>query len=181
MKPLLLFCCFLFLQQLSAQSLDYISVRKKNGKTLKNFYTGSHIFLQRNDGSYLQGPVQNIRNDSLFLTLYDIRAYPTPWGGYVRDTITTTIAAVPYKDIQRIHLNTRKGFFQRNTGLIMMLAGGGYLVINVLNGALYEFDSEDAKRIGIAAGIFAIGFLLHKLMATDGFSKKKHHIVYVDL
>lgn len=184
MKPLLLACLFCCTNIASAQSLDYISVRKKNGQVIKNFYTGSNILMQLTNGSYLAGPVQNIRSDSVFVTLYDIRYYPTTWGTYVRDTVATTHAGVPFNEISRIHLARRKTFWQRNTGPLLMLGGGGYLVVNLLNGTFFNqsiTDNNNVKRISIAAGAVGLGYLLTRLFATDGFSKKKHQLVYVDL
>jgi hypothetical protein len=184
MKPLLLCCALFIVQALAAQSLDYLSVRKKNGQVVKNFYAGSTIVLQLTDGSYVNGPVQTIRNDSVHVTVYDIRYAPTPWGGYVRDTISTNIVPVPYKEISRIYLQQRRGFFQRKTGPLLMLGGGGYLLLNVTNGAFHGqsiTDADNLRRIGLAAGAFGIGFLFQKLLASDGFSKKKHQIIYIDL
>ncbi len=184
MKPLLLFCFLLANHFLFAQSLDYLSVRKQNGQVVKNFYAGSDILLQLNDGSYLKGPLKTLINDSVYVTVYDIRWYPTPWGTYAKDTLTTTIVGIKTSDISRIHLSRRRSFFQRISGPLLMIGGAGYLVLNVLNGALFDLpitDGQNLRRIGTAAGAFGTGFLLSKLFAADGFSKKKHRIVYVDL
>lgn len=185
MKPLLLFCFFYSLvQTASAQSLDYISVKKQNGRTLKNIYAGSQVLLHLQNGQYVQGPVQVVKNDSLFLIVYDVRFYPTPWGTYVRDTISTLINSYHYKDIQRVHLHKQQGFIKRKAGPILMIGGAGYLVLNILNGAIFDLpitDKQNLRRIGTAGGAFGLGYLLHKLFATDGFSKKSHRIIYVDL
>jgi hypothetical protein len=117
----------------------------------------------------------------VYVTLYDIRYYPTPWGTYVKDTISTTNIGVPYKDIARIHLYKRQDFIKRKSGPILIIGGLGYIVLNVINGGLSGEDSGNTKRLGIAAGAAGLGFLLKKLFLTDGFSKKKQQIVYVDL
>lgn len=184
MKPLLLFCALVLFQNSFAQSLDYISVRKKNGRVLKNFYAGSNILLQATDGSYLEGPVNSVRNDSVFVTLYDIRRFPTIWGTYTVDTIATTVAGIRSEEIKRIYLNRRKGFFQRQIPPLLMIGGAGYLTLNLLNGALYHqpvTDKKNIRRLETAAGAFALGFLLNKLFSSDGFSKKGNKIIYVDL
>lgn len=77
-----------------------------------------------------------------------------------------------------------RGFFQRSAGPLLMLGGGAYLAVNVLNGAFYELpitDRKNLRRIGAAVGAFGLGYLLKKLFASDGFSKKGDKIVYVDL
>ena len=184
MKPLLLLVAFFLLQTGIAQSLDYLSVRKGRDRVVKNFYAGSGIQLQLADGSYLAGPVQSIRNDSVFVTVYDIRYYPTAWGTYLRDTVATTLVGLRNKDIQRIYLHRRQPFLQRTAGPLLMLGGAGFFTLNVLNGAFFDNSltgRKNVQRIGIAAGAFGVGYLVKKLFASDGFSTKRHHIVYVDL
>jgi hypothetical protein len=184
MKPLLLFCVAWLCQPAPAQSLDYISVRKKNGAVVKNFYSGSDILLQTTEGTYLKGPIQAIRNDSVFVILYDIRYVPTIWGSFVRDTVLTTIAGIRQVEISRVYLNKRRSFWQRTAPPLLMIGGAGYLTLNVLNGGLYGQSiagNGNLQRIGTAAGVFGLGFLLRKLFSSDGFSKRSHRIVYVDL
>lgn len=184
MKPLLLFCLLASLQEVHAQSLDYISVRKQNGRVLKNFYAGSTILLEQTNGRYLQGPVYAVRNDSVYVTVYDIRFYPTNLGTHVRDTISITNVGLRYQEIKRIFLDPHRGFFKRSAGPLLMIGGGGYLALNILNGAFYNMpitDSKNLRRIGTAAGAFGLGYLFSRLFSSDGFSKRKHNIVYVDL
>lgn len=184
MKPLLLVCAFLYWQTTSAQSLDYISVRKENGSVLKNFYSGSGILLQTIEGTYLQGPIKTIRNDSVFVVLYDIRYLPTIWGGFVRDTVSTAVAGIRYDQISRVHLEKRRGFFLRAAPTLLMIGGAGYLTLNLLNGALDKqsvSDGKNMRRLGTAAGAFGLGYLLRKLFSSDGFSKKNNKIIYVNL
>jgi hypothetical protein len=42
-------------------------------------------------------------------------------------------------------------------------------------------DRKNVKRISIAAGAFGLGLLFRKLFSSDGFTRKGHRIVYVDL
>ena len=184
MKSLLVACILLCTKTIFAQSPDYISVRKQNGLVVKNFYAGSTILMQLNDGTYLAGPIEIIRNDSVYVTLYDVRRYATTWETYVRDTVSTVLAGVRFTEISRIHLSRRRTFWERSAGPMLMLGGGGYLVVNLLNGAFYDYpltDSRNLRRIGIAAGAAGLGYLFTRLFASDGFSKKKHRLVYVDL
>ena len=83
--------------------------------------------------------------------------------------------------IKRVYLSRRRSFFQRKSGPLLMLGGGGYLVLNVLNGGLSGGESGNTRRLGIAASAFGLGFLFQKLFAADGFSKKSHRLVYVNL
>lgn len=174
----------LLAQNLSAQSLDYISIRKKNNRVVKNIYSGSQVLLQTTDNSYLHGPVEAIRHDSLYVRIFDVRTYATVWGTRVKDTISNTLIGLHKTDIKRVHLGKRTSFLQRTGGPLLMLGGAGYTALNLLNGAFLNepiADKQNRKRLGIAAGLFGVGFLLQKLFATDGFSKESHRLVYVDL
>lgn len=184
MKPLLV----LFLLCLSvlgaAQKLDYLSVRKSNGRVIKNFYAGSEIVLQTTENAYLQGPIRAVLHDTVFVTLYDVRMMPTVFGSFVRDTIAVSEAAVFYKDVKRIYLARRRNFWQRNAGSLLMIGGAGYVAVNVLNGAFYNqplTDKRNTKILGLSVGAFGLGVLLKKVFASDGFTKKTHRIVYVNL
>jgi hypothetical protein len=185
MKPLLLSLLFSsFLLTSLAQSRDYISVRKKNGRVLKNFYSGSDILLQTIDNSYLHGPIKTVRHDSVFLTLYDIRYFPTMYGGYIKDTISTMVMGLPFKEIKRIMLNTKTSFAGRRLGPILMIAGAGYFTLNVINGladGLPITESNNLQKLGIAGALFGLGYFIKRLTYSDGFSKPKHSIVYVKL
>jgi len=184
MKRLLLFLSLVAAQTVYSQSLDYISVRKKNGRVIKNFYAGSPIVLQLLDGSYLQGPIQAIRNDSLFVTLYDIRRFPTTFGSYITDTVSISLIGLHYNDIQRVQLVKKQSFAERSLGPLLMLGGGGYMALNLLNGAVFDLsitDKRNLRTLGISGGAFGLGFLFTKLFASDGFSKKRHRIQYIDL
>lgn len=184
MKPLLLACLILLLQTAVAQSLDYISVRKANGRVIKNFYAGSTITVQLTDGSFVSGPVQMMRHDSVFVIVYDIRYLPTTWGSYLKDTISTMHVGVPYKTISRIGINRHRSFFQRDVPPLLLLGGSSYIVLNLINNASDKqpvADRKNLRKLGIAAGCFGLGYLLKKLFYSDGFSKKEDKIVYVDL
>jgi hypothetical protein len=167
-----------------AQSPDYISVRKKTGRVVKNFYTGSRITVQTKDGGYWEGPISAIRNDSIFLTIYDIRFYPTVFGTRMRDTAAVLPLGLSYNDLARVYLSVRQSFWQRSLPSLMMVGGAGYLSLNVLNGALFSLpltDEKNLRKIGISAGALAAGFFLSKLFHSDGFSTSRHRLLYVKL
>ena len=132
---------------------------------------------------YLQGPITTLRNDSVFITLFDIRYLPTVFGTYVKDTISTTIVGLKTNDIKRVMLQKRKNFLERTVAPLAMIGGAGYFTLNLLNGTFFD-DSvsgdDKLKVLGISVGTFGLGFLIKKL-SSDGFTKKSHRIVYVDL
>lgn len=63
-----------------SQVSDFITVKKRNNRTLKTYFPGSIIAFQTVYGNYLNGIIQAIRHDSVFVKEYDIRAVPNEWG-----------------------------------------------------------------------------------------------------
>jgi hypothetical protein len=167
-----------------AQSLDYISVRKKSGRVVKNFYSGSNILIETTNGRYVEGPLAAIRSDSFYITVYDIRLLPTIYGSYIKDTVSTVLVGLRKDGINRVQLTRKAGFMQRTGAPLLMLGGASYFALNILNGAFFNdsiMSARNLKTLGISAGAFGVGFLIRKLFSSDGFSKKSHQIVYVDL
>lgn len=65
-----------------------------------------------------------------------------------------------------------------------MLGGGGYLALNLLNGAVFRLpitDKKNLRTLGISGSALGVGYLLSKLLSSDGFTKKKHAVKYIDL
>ena len=74
LKLLLIFTLFSF--SIQAQVSDFITVKKRNNRTLKTFFPGSTITFESVYGHFISGIIENIRNDSLFVKMYDVRTVP---------------------------------------------------------------------------------------------------------
>lgn len=167
-----------------AQVSDFIAVKKKNGITIKNFYEGINILFQTKDGEYIEGPIEKIRHDTVYVSFYNIQKLPTSLGNYVYDTLNTYTIGTNYKDIRRISVYKKRGQLRRDVGVLMIVAGAGYAILNILNGAFSNqpiTDSENLKKLGIAAGLVAVGFINNKFFPPNSFSGKKDKIVYISL
>ncbi|MGV3529711.1 MAG: hypothetical protein ACO1OO_12505 [Flavisolibacter sp.] len=184
MKPLLLLGTLIFCLQASAQSGDYLSVRKKNGRVVKNFMPGTHILLQTKEGRYWEGPIKSIKNDSITLTIYEVRLLGTTWNSVIRDTFSVMPLRLHYIDIARIYMPRHRGFFERQTAPLLMIAGAGYTLLNLANGATYGLPLTDKKNLGklsVGAGLFAAGWLLRKVFQPQDYTTNRHRIEYVNL
>ncbi|OLY91232.1 hypothetical protein SAMN05444008_112108 [Cnuella takakiae] len=164
-----------------AQSPDFISVRKPNGRTVRSFMPGLPIVLQTKSGGWLEGPIEAIRNDSLIIRQYRVQRYMR-WGVLQLDTIGTTLLPIHYLAIQRVWLNKRRSFWQRRTGPLLIIGGGGYLLLNLLNGAILKDpigSSGNIRKLGISTGALGAGILFQKYLAGSEYSTSRHRIVYV--
>ncbi len=182
--PRLLVLSLLLVFAFYANAQDMISVRKKNGRSLKTFVAGLPIAFETNDGSYIEGPIQSIRNDSILVSYYDIRTVMTHLGVYVRDTVARYLLGFHYTDIKRVKLYKYRHFFLGKVSSLLQIGGAGYLALNIINGAYLDqpiTSKENLKKLGISVGSFGLGLLLRKLFSSDTFSSKQARIVYLKL
>ena len=180
-RLLLLFLLGIPALQASAQVSDIISVRKKNGRTIKSFVAGVPIELHTQNGTFVKGPIKAIRNDSLFVTVYVIRIVPTYMCVTVVDTAAVYLTGMHHRDIKNIRVFRRPRFLRGKIDRLLIIGGAGYFGLNVLNGlgqgSLTE--KENVQRLGIALGAAGLGFVIKKFFPVDRFSRKRHPIVYI--
>jgi hypothetical protein len=180
----LILSLFLFSSLTYSQSLDFISVKKKNGITVKHFMAGIPILYKTKNGKEVQGIIQQIKRDSIWVLSYNIQIVPTQLGVTMVDTTSAYVNKIFYKDIGSIYISKKGKYFPSLASKAMMVGSSGYIALNVIN-HLLDGDSptekKNLKRISTAVGIGAIGFLLHKIFDASGFSRKRHKIVYVHM
>ena len=163
-----------------SQGADMISVRKKNGRTLKTYLAGSPIIFETRSKQYIEGVIKVIRDDSVFTTIYDIRPAISAFGTPTIDTVAVYVTGVHYKDISRIRISRYVGFFRRNAGSLLMIGGAGYIGLNAFN----HFTAHDPinehnnlYRLGIAAAAFATGYLFNHFFPVNRFTR--HRVDYI--
>ena len=143
---------------IAAQAQNGFLVVKKKNRTVLFFGKGSALTFQTNNGDWLSGTIDKIEKDSFTFSQQIVRYYPIG-----TDTLNfrglrfsiTDIAALP---------SSRQHFSWLRNGLVFQLAGGGYAGLNIIND-LYRKDPPFARKnltgLGIAAGTFLLGTLLH--------------------
>ena len=181
MKRLLFIILFISVSTLLfSQVSDFISVKKKNGYIVKTFVAGMPIVFKTKNGELIDGPIKTIRNDSIFITTYYTTNVTTFLGTTVTDTVATYTLGFHYKDIASIQIYERFGFLRGKLDKLLMIGGAGYIALNVINSAISSPSQPiNIKDISISAGVFGIGFLIHKLFPDDKFSRKCHEIDYI--
>src|SRR5690606_27689669 len=106
-----------------AQLSDMLSVQKKNGKNVRTFTRGSAIKFYTTDGYYVEGDIDMIRDDSVFITSYDVRAIPNRWGVNTIDTLATYHSAYDYREIGSIRISDRTKLSAISLDNLLMKAG----------------------------------------------------------
>ncbi|MEO5682025.1 MAG: hypothetical protein ABIQ88_05245 [Chitinophagaceae bacterium] len=161
-----------------SQASDFITVKKRNNRTLKTFFPGVPITFQTYDKRQASGLIIAIRNDSVFLKNWDIRPGYNSLGIPVTDTLGVYLSGYHYKEIDKVDVSERMHFQQLTPGRILIIGGTGYALLNVINGAyLHEpiTSSKNLTSLGIAAGAVGMGFLTNYLIKHSN----KYHVEYV--
>ncbi|HEY8388152.1 MAG TPA: hypothetical protein VIK74_06085 [Parasegetibacter sp.] len=159
---------------------DMLLLKKKNNRTVQSYYTGTPISFITHNNQWVSGYIDKIRDDSVFIYYYDVRAAWSQFG-MRKDTIGVIRVKYHYTDILAIPRKRKSWEFVKN-GTLFMLGGGGYILLNVINGAYLDEPLSDKKNLtslSIAGGVAATGFVLHKLRKPILPIGKKYRLDYM--
>ena len=167
-----------------SQMSDFISLKRTNNRHVASYFKGSRIELQHVNGQVITGPIEDVRNDSVFVRQWHIVSYITQLGTSKVDTLGSMVYGFHYQEIFRIFHDKRQSWgFVRN-GSIFMIGGVGYIVLNVLNGWYRKEpigDADNLKSLAIAGGVAGGGFLLNRLHRYREKNGKKYKIQYIKM
>lgn len=162
----------------AAQQSDFISLQKK-GRTIKSYFKGSYIEFIHLNGLQVNGYIDRIYNDSLFMYAYDIRMTPTYWGTRAADTVGKINLKYSLNEIAAIP-KPGKGFEFIRNGTLFMIGGGGYAFLHTFNG-LIQKKKIYPSTLAISGGVALVGFTMKKLRKYYYPIGKKYTISYVQL
>ncbi|MGN6214680.1 hypothetical protein [Parafilimonas sp.] len=163
-----------------AQS-DFIQL-KKNNKVIKSWFKGNDFYGQLKNGNWITAEIYKIQDDSLYLRPYVVRTYVNRLGLPFLDTTYYGLMAVHPGQLNAFPREDR-GFGYVKNGWIFDIAGGGYLLLNVINTLSDKepvFGSDNLPKIGIAAGVLAIGVVLGLTHKSTYIIGKKYRIEYIN-
>lgn len=142
-------------------------ILKKGNKSIKKFWKGQFISFQTENKVWEKGELTRINNDSFYirpmvvkysLMRTDTFYYP------VKGFTIADIYSLPKRGVlidfvgDRFQISRTGGhqhFLWLKNGFIFKLAGGGLVVLGIVNGSL--------QAAGLGAAIFLGGFILNKL------------------
>ncbi|WP_153797595.1 hypothetical protein [Foetidibacter luteolus] len=180
-KPLLLSFFILLFSTVYAQE-DFVILKKKN-KTIKNYMSGSYIEFQLNNYQWMGGYIKAIRNDSLLIQMMAVRKLGTIWGNYVEDTSWMNVFPVHINEIIAVPKQSQSAEIFTN-GTLLQVGSAGYMALNIINGLSKNeevFSGNNLRNLGIAAGVFGIGTLLHLTHPSVWKLGKKYRLQYIKL
>jgi hypothetical protein len=160
------------------QKADFIMLKKKQ-KTVKNFYSGTHIEFVATNGAYRNALITGIKNDSLFLQEFIVYRMPTTLGTYILDTTGSFSYTYHYNQIKSFG-KPQKGFNVGGSGAALL--GGGALLV-LASGVSYLIDKDQfsPELLGAAVGLAGIGYIMNKAAAKRIVIGKKYKLQYISL
>lgn len=164
-----------------------VLVYKKGDKTIQYFYKDSYISFQLNNQEWMKGFITNIKNDSFYFTKEIVRYYTmgsdtTRIAGY--QYALSDIYAMQKKGVQIDYIGDRfkiimdgghKHWYWIKSGWIFRMGAAGYAALNVANGLIKNDFAFAGSKLGIAAGVFAVGMILKKTYKLTHRLGKKYH------
>ena len=155
---IVVFCCL----QSFAQG-DFILLRKDN-VVIQSYFKDSYLKCQLNNGQWIEGRIKQIKADSLFLEQIQVRQVASIFGTPMLDTLRYGLAKFSIKDIHTLP-KKEHGIAMVNNGSLFKVGAGGYIVLNIINGLTQPNQSvtsnQNLLNLGIAAGVFMFGEILH--------------------
>lgn len=162
-----------------AQS-DFIQL-KKHQKVIQSWFKDNDITFQLKNGSWLTAIINKIEDDSLYLRPFQIYYFTTRSGINMSDTIFSGLMKVHYQSISAFPKQDEGSGLIKN-GTLFKVGGGGYLLLNIINTLSKNepvFGADNLPKLGIAAGVLAVGFVLGLSHRSDCIVGKKYRIEYI--
>ncbi len=179
-KLLLLFIVFISLKA-SAQK-DFI-VLKKNDRVIATYFTGLVFNFQLTNKQWMTGYLRKIGDDTLVIKPFVLHIVPGLFGMPMQDTTYLPDMKLTVANIYAVP-RLKNSFGYIKDGTLFQIGGGGYMALNVVNNLADKqplFSADNSRRLGIAAGVLAIGTVLHITRKSYLKLGKKYTLEYVAL
>jgi len=172
-----------------AHSQNSFLVLKKGSKSIQHFWKDSHFTFQLKDRQWLTGILTRITPDSFYMTQEIIRYYSLGtdtlhYSGLafsIKDVfaLPTKNELIVYENDQVYVILGNEKFVWIKNGFILMMAGAGYAGLNIANDLINHappFSKSNLPGLGIAAGVFLFGVILHLIYDPYLHIGNKYHL-----
>ena len=151
---------------------DFFILKKRN-KTIAIFTKDSYMAFQLKDRQWYAGRITKVQHDSFYLkpmvVHYNFSGIDTVYYSEL-PFLLSDVFAMPKKGVQidyingRYRITTSGGhvhWYWIKSGWIFRVGAAGYAALNVINGLIKNDFLFSGSKLGIAAGIFLLGEVLH--------------------
>ena len=174
----------LIVPHLSAQD---IFLFKKKHATITSYARDNYIAFQDKNGEWFTGFITRVKGDSFYIRprviRYHLMGSDTLYFNIQAFTLAD-IYAMPKKGVQIDYIGdrfqiTRSGghvhWYWVKSGWVFRVGAVGYTALNITNGLIKNNFSFEGAKLGIAAGVFLLGELLHLQYKPVLRTGKKYH------
>lgn len=170
---------FLPISGFSQSETSNFLLLKKGNKTLGRYFSGNPMFFYTKESMPVTGLVDRITSDSIYLFQYQIRRMQRADGSVVFDTSGKFQLAFSLANIGSFPAGKQKGKNLLTDGTLLVLAGGGYLILNIFNTTRQgdpPFGEENLPNVLMAGGAMVTGLLLKKSWPSRWYIGKKYSL-----
>ncbi len=160
-----------------------ILILKKGEKTVTKFFSAHNISFYTKDGMPVNGVIDRVTRDSIFLTNYNIMRLQRADGAVFFDTAGRYKLMFSLDNIGSFPIYKQKGKNILTDGTLLMLAGGAYLVLNIFNTTRQgdpPFGQENLPNVLWATGAVATGFLLKQMWPKKMVIGRKYSLKVIE-
>ena len=182
MQKAILLLLALYCSNLVFGQNDFI-VFKKHNRVIENLVSGDNINFQASNKKWYTGRIKSIKGDSLYLHVYMLVRSIDYFGLLRMDTSWMFTMPFCYRDIIAFPKQKESFSYIRN-GFLLQVGSAGYAGLNVINTLGTKqplFDKKNSKKLSIAAGVFALGEILHLTYKPYTIIGKKYSLEYVGM
>ena len=172
--------CLLFISKTSfAQSADFI-ILKKHNKRIDTYFSGSNLAFTTTSGAFVNGLVNGIKNDTIYLQKFLVQRLSTVFGTYILDTVGSYHYKFHYNQIKVIGNAEKRNFDMRGSGAALL---GGGILLTLASGVVYLVDREkfSAPLMIASAGLATAGYFLSRGGSSGMTIGKKYHLEYMNM
>jgi hypothetical protein len=152
---------------------------KKGDKTIAKYFAGNYMRFNTTEGMPAEGVIERITTDSIILINHNIRRLQRADGAVIFDTAGSYRLFFSLANIGSFPIIKQPGRNILTDGSLLMLAGAGYLVLNIFNTTRQgdpPFGEENLPNVLIASGMVAGGFILSKAWPKRHVIGKKYYL-----
>lgn len=184
------FLLWLASNQLSAQQSDFIVLKKRNNRTVKTYIPGSFLSARTYTGFFINGRINKIFNDSIFIEQIEFHQVPTHLGVPRIDTVRYPIV-MHYTEIRNFYFSAyantsgsprKRGFAEVSLPRILVWGGSAFMALELVNTAYRKEPLNDQGKLtalAVAGLITSSGLIWKHLQNQSTKPGVKFKVLYV--
>ena len=178
-SPVLFITLLMMSFRVFSQGSDMVVLKKGPEKTIKTYLTGSQIQFITKARVVVEGRINKILNDSLYINTFHQGKVYNQWGTSFWDTISVGLSKYHIKEIAEI-IKPREGFSFIKNGVLFMVGGIGYAFLHSVNAAILK-EPISLSTLAITGGVALTGYLLNRIHKNTIRLGNRYYLQYISV